>query len=103
MMLKYFHELLMQGNDTEWANVFLHFHHEAVGILTQNDLKLGSLKRLIQNIANSFEGFHSFTNLSLGRDEPEGKLEWNRDFQRAKGRLISILREIDKRTIELTH
>jgi len=103
MMLNHMHELLMLGNNSEWANVFLHFHHEAVGLLTQNDLELEVLKRLIQNIANCFEGFHSFTNLSLGREDLEGKSEWNQDFQKAKGRLISVLTEIDRRTVELRH
>jgi len=103
LMLKHFHELLMKGGNNEWANVFLHFHHEATEILSRDDFKLEPLKKLVQNIANGFESFHSVTNLSLGHEDLEAKSEWNRTFQRAKTRLISILTEIDKRTIEITH
>ena len=103
IMLKHLHELLMKGGNNEWANVFLHFHHEAVEILARDDFKLDPLKKLVQNIANGFESFHSVTNLSLGHKDFEAKSEWNRNFQKAKARLISILTEIDKRTIELTH
>lgn len=103
LMLKYFHELLMKAGNSEWANVFLHFHHEAVEILSRDDFKLESLKKLVHNIANGFESFHSVTNLSLGHEDLEAKSEWNRTFQRAKARLISILTEIDKRTIEFIH
>jgi hypothetical protein len=103
IMLKHLHELLMKGGNNEWANVFLHFHHEAVEILARDDFKLDPLKKLVQNIANGFESFHSVTNLSLGHEDFEAKSEWNRTFQRAKARLISILTEIDRRTIELTH
>jgi hypothetical protein len=101
--LKHLHELLLKGGNSEWANVFLHFHHEAVELLAGEDFKLDHLKRLVQNIANGFESFHSVTNLSLGREDFEAKSEWTRTFQKAKARLISILTEIDKRTVEFTH
>lgn len=103
LMLKQFHDLLMRGGNGEWANVFLHFHREAVEILSREDFKLDLLKKLVQNIANGFESFHSVTNLSLGHEDLEAKSEWNRNFQIAKARLISILTEIDKLTIEFTH
>ncbi|MFC2165574.1 hypothetical protein ACFLT2_11335 [Acidobacteriota bacterium] len=103
LLLKHFHELLMKGGNGEWANVFLHFHHEAVEILSREDFKLDPLKKLVQNIANGFESFHSVTNLSLGHEDLEAKSEWNRTFQRAKSRLIAILTEIDKCTIDFIH
>jgi hypothetical protein len=103
LMLEHFHELLRKAGNNEWANVFLHFHHEAVDILSREDFKLDPLKRLVQNIATGFESFHSVTNLSLGHEDLEAKSEWNRTFQRAKARLIAILTEIDKRTIEFIH
>ena len=103
IMLKHIHELLMKGGDSEWANVFLHFHHEAVEILARDDFKLDPLKKLVQNIASGLESFHSVTNLSLGHEDLKAKSEWNRAFQRAKARLISILTEIDRRTLEFTH
>jgi len=103
LMLEHLHDLLRKAGDNEWANVFLHFHHEAVELLSKEELKLDSLKRLVQNIATGFESFHSVSNLSLGHEDFEAKSEWNRTFQRAKTRLISILTEIDKRTFEFTH
>jgi len=103
LVLKDIHELLMQGNNSEWANVFLHFHHEALSILTHTSFQLESLKRLVQNIANCFDGFPSFTNLAVGQEDLAEKSGWSRDFRRAKGRLVSILTEIDRRTIEMTH
>jgi len=103
LMLEHLHDLLRKAGDNEWANVFMHFHHEAVEILSREELKLDSLKRLVQNIATGFESFHSVSNLSLGHEDFEAKSEWNRTFQRAKTRLISILTEIDKRTFEFTH
>jgi hypothetical protein len=102
-MLGHFHELLVKGGNHEWANVFLHFHHEAIEILSRSEFKLDPLKKLVQNIANGFESFHSVTNLSLGHEDFEAKSEWNRTFQRVEARLISILTEIDKLTIEFTH
>lgn len=103
LMLNLFYELLMKSGNNDWANVFMHFYHEAVDILSRDDFKLGSLKKLVQNITNGFESFHSVTNLALGHEDIEAKSEWNRTFQKTKARLISILTEIDKRTIEFTH
>jgi amino acid permease len=103
LLLQQLHELLMKGNNNEWANVFLHFHQEAVEILSGEELSIEALRRLIHNIVNCFDGYHSFTNLSLGRDDSDSGSELNRDLNQTKVRLLSVLSEIDNRTTIYTH
>jgi hypothetical protein len=103
LLLQQLHKLLMRGNNSEWANVFLHFHQEAIEILSGNELNVEALRRLIHNIVNCFDGYHSFTNLSLGREDSDSGSELNRDFNQAKVRLLTVLSEIDNRTTVYTH
>lgn len=103
LLLQQLHKLLMKSNNGEWANVFLHFHQEAIEILSRNELDVESLRRLIHNIVNCFDGYHSFTNLSLGRDDSDPGSDLNRDFNQAKVRLLSVLSEIENRTTVYTH
>jgi hypothetical protein len=103
LLLQQLHQLLMKGNNSEWANVFLHFHQEAIEILSRDELNVESLRRLIHNIVNCFDGYHSFTNLSLGSKDSDSGSELNRDFNQAKVRLLAVLSEIDNRTTVYTH
>jgi hypothetical protein len=103
MLLQQLYKLLMKGSNSEWANVFLHFHQEAVEILSGDELSVEVLRRLIQNIVTCFDGYHSFTNLSLGREDSESGSELNRAFNQAKVRLLSVLTEIDSRTTTYRH
>jgi hypothetical protein len=103
LLLLQLHKLLRRGNNSEWANVFLHFHQEAVDILSRTELNIEALRRLIQNIVNCFDGYHSFTNLSLGRDNSDSGAELNHDFNQTKIRLLAVLSEIDSRTTQYTH
>jgi hypothetical protein len=103
LLLKQLHVLLIKGNNGEWANVFLHFHQEAVEILSGDELSIEALRRLIHNIVNCFDGYHSFTNLSLGREDSDLGSELNRDFNQTKVRLLAVLSEIDSRTTIYTH
>jgi hypothetical protein len=103
LLLQQLHGLLMKGNNSEWANVFLHFHQEAVEILSREELNVEPLRRLIHNIVNCFDGYHSFTNLSLEREESDSGSELNRDFNKAKVRLLAVLSEIENRTTIYTH
>ena len=103
LLLQQLHKLLLKGNNSEWANVFLHFHQEAIEILSRNELSVEALRRLIHNIVNCFDGYHSFTNLSLGSEDSDSKADLNRDFNRVKVRLLAVLSEIDNRTTVYTH
>ncbi len=102
-LLQQLYKLLMKGNNSEWANVFLHFHQEAVEILSRDELSVQALRKLIHNIVNCFDGYHSFTNLSLGREDSDSGYELNRDFNQTKVRLLAVLSEIDNRTTIYTH
>jgi hypothetical protein len=103
LLLQQLHKLLIKGNNSEWANVFLHFHQETIEILSRNELNVEALRRLIHNIVNCFDGYHSFTNLSLGSEDSDSGSELNRDFNQAKVRLLAVLSEIDNRTTVYTH
>ncbi|HUU52907.1 MAG TPA: hypothetical protein VMW92_07755 [Candidatus Heimdallarchaeota archaeon] len=103
LLLQQLYKLLMKGNNSEWANVFLHFHQETVKILSRDELSVEALRRLIHNIVNCFDGFHSFTNLSLGREDSDSGSELNHDFNQTKMRLLAVLSEIDSRTTIYTH
>ena len=103
LLLQQLHKLLRKGNNSEWANVFLHFHQEAVGILSNDELDVEALRRLIHNIVNCFDGYHSFTNLSLGSEDSDPRSDLNREFKQAKVRLLAVLSEIDNRTTVYTH
>ncbi len=103
LLLQQLHKLLLKGNNSEWANVFLHFHQEAIEILSRNELSVEALRRLIHNIVNCFDGYHSFTNLSLGSEDSDSSADLNRDFNRIKVRLLAVLSEIDNRTTVYTH
>lgn len=103
LLLQQLYELLMKGNNSEWANVFLHFHQEAMDILSRAEMNIEALRRLIHNIVNCFDGYHSFTNLSLGMEDSDSRSELSHDFNQTKMRLLAVLSEIDKRTTEYTH
>jgi hypothetical protein len=81
----------------------LHFHKEAIEILAGDELSVEALRRLIHNIVNCFDGYHSFTNLSLGREDSDSGSELNRDFNQTKVRLLRVLSEIDSRTTIYMH
>jgi len=92
--------LLRKGDHCEWANVFHHFQEESHKILSKKEFDLDSSKRLIRNIKNCFQGVSSLKNLVL-RDLEYGESgKINHDFQRTRARLLKILEDMDKRTIE---
>ncbi len=103
LLLQQLYKLLMEGNNSEWANVFLHFHQEAIEILSRDELNIEALRRLIHNIVNCFDGYHSFTNLALGNEDSDSGADLNRNFNQTKMRLLTVLSEIDNRTTVYTH
>jgi hypothetical protein len=93
-------ELLKQGNNAEWANVFTHFYYESQKILLKQEFHLEELKKLLQNIGNCFIGNSSFRNLSLGQDRPNESNILNKEFSQARSRLLVILAQMENQSVE---
>ncbi len=97
--------ILRKGDHCEWANVFDHFQDESKDILSKKEFDLESLKRLIRNIKNCFQRMSSLKKLviyDLEERRKESK-EITKDFQNKIARLIKILEDMEKKTIEFIH
>jgi len=93
-------ELLKQGNNAEWANVFTHFYYESQKILLKKEFQLEELKKLLQNIGNCFIGISSFRNLSLGQNLPgEGEI-LNKEFSQVRSRLLVVLAQMENQSVD---
>ncbi|MFP4082342.1 MAG: hypothetical protein ACLFVG_06235 [Candidatus Aminicenantes bacterium] len=93
-------ELLRKGDNSEWANVFHHFHSECQKIITHPEFDFDSLKRLIQNIKNCFLDMSSLRNLELRHTDSEENMKINRDWQHGRAHLIEVLQDMENRSIE---
>ena len=93
-------DLLMKGENPEWANVFSHFHLESKKIITKQKFNLDSLKNLVKNTKNCFYGGSSFINIELHHDDLEKRKRINQDLRLTRARLLKILSDIEKRVIE---
>lgn len=100
LVLNQLSEILKEGNHCEWANVFHHFQDESQKILSKKEFDLDSLKRLIRNIKNCFQGMSSLKNLVFYDLEAGESTEINHDFQRTRACLFKILEDMEKKTIE---
>lgn len=100
LVLNRLSELLRKGDHCEWANVFHHFQDESQNILSKNEFDLESLRKLIRNIKNCFQGVSSLKNLILYDLESDESRNINSSFQHTKTCLLKILEEMDKRTTE---
>ncbi len=87
--------LLREGQDAAWANVFAHFAQEAHNLLDKRDLDLDSLTRLIQNIINCFDGGSSLSSLILRHNNPNRMAKLNHEFGQRKNILSEILSEME--------
>lgn len=96
-------ELLRQGNSYEWANVFSHFHTESQNILSKKEFDVEYVMRLIRNIRNCFHSTSTLKNLTLSIEDSPREVKVNHDFQLTKARLLKILEDIERRTIEHIH
>ena len=100
MVLNDLAELLKQGNNGEWANVFTHFYYESQKQVLKKEFHLEELKKLLQNIGNCFIGISSFRNLSLGENRP-GEIETlNKEFNHVRSRLLVILAQMENQSVE---
>lgn len=93
-------ELLKQGNNTEWANVFSHFCYETQKIASKKEFRIEELKNLLLNIGNCFIGISSFRNISLGEDLPQKSDSLNREFGQLRSRLLVILAQMENQSVD---
>jgi len=103
LILQNLSELLKKSTHHEWANVFHHYHTETQNILLSSEFNLDHLRRLVQNIKNCFHGLSSLRNLMIQGETPGEDDGLRQDFERGKIRLLKVLEEIEKRTIEYVH
>jgi hypothetical protein len=92
--------LMRQGKNPDWASVFSHFSHEAKSLTLNNRFSLDSLKRLVQNIANCFEGISSLRTLVLLHQDPKQMEILNQEFRDAIHDLFDIFVSIEKKWTE---
>ena len=96
-------DLLRLGDNSEWANVMSHYYQEAQSILLKDELDSELLNRLVLSIGNCFQGNSSFKNLSLVHEDDKRRITINNEFLDTRDRLLQIIRDIEKRSIEYTH
>jgi hypothetical protein len=103
LLLSEISSLLMKGDNSEWANVFSHFHDETKNIISKKELDLDSLERLVRNIKNCFSMSHSFNDIFLWREDSKEREKVNRDFYLVQSRLFNVLNELEKLSVERIH
>jgi hypothetical protein len=92
--------LMRKGKNPDWASVFSHFSHEAKSLTLNNRFSLDSLKRLVQNIANCFEGISSLRTLVLIDQDPKQMEILNQEFREAIHDLFGIFVSIENKWTE---
>ena len=100
LVLNHLTELLIQGNHSEWANVFSHYHYESKKLLLKKEFDLNDLKRLLRNIGNCFISSSSFRNLTLWKDNQDQSEFLNREFNEVRSRLLVILAQMENQSVE---
>lgn len=100
IVLNHLTEILKLGNHKEWANVFMHYHYESQKILLKQEFDMNDLKKLLQNIGNCFIGSSSFRNLTLWQNNQDRSDRLNKEFSRARSRLLVILAQMENQSIE---
>lgn len=96
-------EILRLGGNTEWANVLSHFYEETQAILRQEKLDLALLKRLLLNIQSCYKDVSSFNSLSLRHSHRDTFELLTSEFHEVRARLLRIIQEIDKHSLEYIH
>lgn len=103
LVLEQLSELLRQGNSYEWANVFSHFHAESQNIISKKEFDVEHVMRLIRNIKNCFHTTSTIRNLTLSSEDTPREVKINHDYHLTKARLLKILEDMEKQTIEHIH
>jgi hypothetical protein len=89
--------LLLKGENSDWASVFSHFALEAKRLAMRDKLKLDSLKRLVYNIFNCFDGTSSIRTLVLAQENAKQMDTLNQDFREAISHLFDIFASIEEK------
>ena len=93
-------QLLRQGENAEWANVFAHFAQEAQNIARQKKFSLEVLKRLVHNIINCFDSGSSLRNMVLIQKNGKQMEVLNQEFRDTIKHLLEILAAIEEKWTE---
>jgi len=95
--------LLRAGENSDWANVFSHYHDESKNIVAKKEFDSESLKKLVTNIMNCFEKNSSFTNIVLKHENPKEEQKLNQALYLTRARLLTVIRDMEERIIEHIH
>jgi len=95
--------LLRAGDNSEWANVFLHFLEEAQKIIDRKEFDSEAIEKLARNILNCFERNSSFLNIALRNENPKEEQKLNQALLITRARLLNVLNDIQERIIEHIH
>jgi len=101
LVLQQMTELLKQGNNREWANVFSHFRTESQNIVDKKEFDADQLERLVRNIKNCFHNTSTLRNLVLSKKSSLQDI--NQEFLQAKAHLLKILDDMKDRMVEHMH
>jgi len=96
-----FADVLKQGENREWGNVFSHFQHEAQKIAQKSEFDLEALKRLISNIKGCFKGTSSLINIELTQDYPGSSERLNKELKEERLHLQHTLADLEHKAKEL--
>ncbi len=89
--------LLRLGENYDWASVFSHFALEAKRLAIKDKLNLDSLKRLVYNIFNCFDGTSSLRTLVLVQENTKQMDKLNQDFRESISHLFDIFASIEEK------
>jgi hypothetical protein len=95
--------LLKAGKNSEWANVFSHFHDESKTIVLNKEFDSKSLIKLVKNITDCFERNSSFTSIALKHKNPKEEQKLNQALYLTRARLLRVLKDMEERIIEHVH
>jgi hypothetical protein len=94
---------LRAGENSEWGNVFSHYHDESKKLAAKKEFDSDSLKKLVTNIMNCFDKNSSFTNITLKHENPKEEQKLNQALYLTRARLLTVIRDIEERITEHIH
>ena len=93
-------DLLRQGDDCEWANVFSHYHQESQKIVSSKEFNIDYLQKLVTNVMNCFSGSSSLNSLVLWHENSEERTRLNQELFQTRARLLKILKDMEDLAVE---
>jgi len=101
--LKDITSLLLQYQQAEWANVFLHYAEEAQEIYFSQNFQLWQLNNLIRNIRFCFKNSQSLYRLPQEIIQQEQQSQLESDLIKEFHQLFHLLAELEERSQERIH